>query len=130
MTTYPYESFSDPSFTVALQLVREDVGVVPVCIRGGKEAVSVRMLISNSSSASAQPPNRDYVAPSQDVVRIIPAGEVLCFNMTILDDNLKERMETIEMVLVHANNSNISFSNGGTIQIIDNDISKSLVIAS
>ena len=94
--------------------------MVSMCVHGGKSPVSATMQLFNTSTASKL---ADFTFLNEEEIIISP-GEIACFNVSIIDDGLDERVEDIDVLVTQGNNSNGSFSLLGKIRIYDNDQSE------
>ena len=111
----------DPTLLRDSYLVLESADTASVCVEGGLESIPVQIqVLGNFSSASAD----DYeVLDSQE--QEVEPGEVACFEVTIVDDDLDENSEQVVFVLTQGNGTNATFSLPGVITIIDDDFSES-----
>ena len=128
----PSESYNyllsplDPSLVNPSQVVFESNGVVEVCVNGGRDTVPVVMEVLDTSSASSE--EGDFVVLGSEE-RLLRPGNVSCFSLRILDDDLNEHSEDIQLRFTQGegdDESNAIFELDGLITILDNDFSEKL----
>lgn len=124
---YNFIHCSDPSFTDLRSLVGpESVGDMKFCVRGGKEDTSIIIdVVPQSSTASMTGNNPDFAinfVRGEEV--FLRAGATECFDVTIIDDRIKEPIETVKVSVTQGRNSSAMFYLEEELYIVDNDVSK------
>ena len=106
-------------FSAASYSVNEDAGSVTITVtRTGSASTSASVQFATSDGSALSP--GDYGAVS-GTLTFAPGETAKTFNVSIVDDAIKESTETFNVVLSNASNANLGSPTVATVSIVDND---------